>query len=184
MSIATTTPPITLEQLLASEDRGSFEIVNAELKEVNMSSYSTIIGVRIATLLFLFCEKHALGVVDVGGYYRCFGEELQNARKPDVSFVSKDRLPADWKTQGYFTIPPDLAVEVVSPHDTVYELDQKIREYLDGGVRLLWVVDPAVREVMIYRLDGTTQRLREHDTLSGEDVLPSFTCVVKEFFPA
>lgn len=99
-------------------------------------------------------------------------------------FVSQERLPADWREQGFFTIPPDLAVEVVSPHDTVYKLDQKIREYLHGGVRVIWVVDPSVRQVMIYRHDGSIQRLVENDTLSGDDVLPGFTCLVKEFFPA
>ena len=161
MSLETVSVPISLEQLLASDDRGRFEIVHGELEEVYMSNFSAFVGLRIASAMLLFCEKHNLGaVLNSEGYYRCFGDDGLNARKPDVSFIRRERLPADWLAQGYFTIPPDLAVEVVSPHDTVYKLDQKIREYLNGGVRLVWIIDPAVQEIMIYRLNGTTQRLR------------------------
>lgn len=183
MSIATGTPPITMEQLLASENRGRFELVNGEMEEVQMSNISSFSILKIAAVLLAFCERNNLGLVlESSGYFRCFGVDQENARKPDVSFISKARLPADWMNQSYFTIPPDLAVEVLSPNDLAYKVDVKIEEYFAGGVQLIWIVNPEARQVLIHRPDGSAQKLHENDTITGEGILPGFTCVVREFF--
>jgi Uma2 family endonuclease len=77
-------------------------------------------------------------------------------------------------------------VEVVSPGDEAYHLDEKVAEYLAAGVPLVWVVWPESRTVLVYRQPssplGTASRLTAADTISGEDVLPGFSCGVKEFF--
>ena len=181
MSLAPT-PTITLEQLLASEDRGCFEIVNGQLQEVNVSNYSTSVAAELFLILGVYCRDNRLGrLFGSDGYYRCFGLNGANARKPDISFISAARLPVGWREEGFFTIPPDLAVEILSPNDIAYEVNQKTKEYLEGGVKLVWIIDPSIREVMIFRLDGSTQRLRENDRLSGEDVLPGFSCLLSDF---
>lgn len=84
--------------------------------------------------------------------------------------------------RGFLRIAPDLAVEVVSPNDTVYEVDEKVEELLAAGVRLVWVLNPETRIVEVHRLDGTVSKLHVADELSGEDVLPGFTCPVAELF--
>ena len=86
--------------------------------------------------------------------------------------------------EGWLTIVPDLAVEVVSPNDTAYEVEQKAREYLGVGARLVWVVYPNIRSVRVHRPDGTEAMRREGDELGGESVLPGFACRVGELFPA
>ena len=80
-------------------------------------------------------------------------------------------------------IPPDLAVEVVSPNDLAYDVESKVVEYLDASVALVWVIDPEARTVRIYRRDGSISWLREHGELSGEEVLPGFQCRVAANFP-
>jgi Uma2 family endonuclease len=80
-------------------------------------------------------------------------------------------------------IPPDLAVEVVSPNDLAYDVESKVVEYLDANVALVWVIDPEARTVRIYRRDGSISWLREQGELSGEDVLPGFQCRVATIFP-
>ena len=80
-------------------------------------------------------------------------------------------------------IPPDLVVEVVSPNDLAYEIDEKVQEYLDAGVQLVWVVNPALRTVRIYRADGTISGLHESDELSGENIVPGFHCPIANLFP-
>lgn len=82
---------------------------------------------------------------------------------------------------GYMPIAPDLAVEVLSPNDHAYEVDQKVDEYFGAGVRLIWIVNPEKRTVIIHRPDGTVTKLTAKDALDGEDVVPG--CPVHEFFP-
>jgi Uma2 family endonuclease len=116
-------------------------------------------------------------------YYRCFADDASKSRKPDASFVSKQRLPADWQSLGFLSIPPDLAVEVTFPNDLAYEVDEKVEEYLSAGVKLVWEINPIERMVTVHRLDGTVQKLHERDVLSGEDVIPGFECRVGDLLP-
>lgn len=83
----------------------------------------------------------------------------------------------------YIEIAPDLIVEVVSPSDIFSSIQRKVREYLDRGVRLVWVVDPENRELSIYRPQQRPLILTEGETVTGEDVLPGFTCRVAELLP-
>ncbi len=92
--------------------------------------------------------------------------------------MSKERL-----AEGFCSIAPDLAVEVVSPNDVIEELDEKVEEYLRTGVKLVWVVHPGVKAVQVFRADGSESWLRAPDELSGEDVIPGFRCRVEAFFP-
>src|SRR5205814_10386571 len=104
-------------------------------------------------------------------------------RKPDGSSIGQERLPEGPSSEGYLYIPPDLAVEVISPNDSAYEVDAKVVEYLNAGVPLVWVINPEARTVRIHRHDGSASWLREKDELSGEDVLPGFRCRVADIFP-
>ena len=62
---------------------------------------------------------------------------------------------------GPLLVVPDLAVEVVSPNDRQYDVDHKVAEYLEVGVKLVWVINPDTRVVVIYRADGTIAGVRE-----------------------
>ena len=79
-------------------------------------------------------------------------------------------------------IVPDLAVEVLSPSDSPRHVAQKIGEFLEFGVTLVWLVDPQARTVTVYRSLSQTQQFTAGDTLSAEPVLPGFGCVVSRFF--
>ena len=85
--------------------------------------------------------------------------------------------------QGHITIPPDLAVEVVSPNDLYCELERKVDEYLRAGVRMIWVLNPDFRTVRIFKdsIERSTQ-IGPNDELAGDDVLPDFRCRVAELF--
>ncbi len=175
---------ITLEELLSSEDAGRYEIVDGQLVEVHVSNLSTVVSSNLLTLLRTYCRAQGLGeVLDANAYYQCFGEDANRARKPDVSYVSRERLPPDWLEENYFRIPPDLAVEVISTNDTAPEVRKKIEEYLQAGVKMVWEIEPETRTLLIHRLDGTRQMLHDQDTLSGENVVPGFACKVAEFLP-
>lgn len=185
MSIAEQTREFTIEDLLHLPDDGrSYELVDGELQEVNVSNLSVKVALKLSLKLEAFCEANSLGeVFGSDAYFQCFPDLPKHARKPDVSFIRATRLPADWQEQGYFTIAPDLAVEVISPGDLAYEVDRKIAEYLQAGVSLVWQVNPEERTIVVHRANGSLTRLREPDTLSGEEVIPGFTCRVSEIFP-
>jgi Uma2 family endonuclease len=101
-------------------------------------------------------------------------------RGPDAAFWSVQRVPE--VPDGYFEVPPDLAVEVVSPDDSHTRVQEKVRNYLKHGVRMVWVVDPDLRIVTVYRSSELARTFEETETITGEDVLPEFSCRVAEMF--
>jgi Uma2 family endonuclease len=120
-----------------------------------------------------YCEPAGLGWVfpaDAG--YQCFPDAPNKVRKPDASFIRRERLPEGPHARGFTRIAPDLAVEVLSPHEYATDVETKLQEYLDAGVQLVWKVNPEARLVTVLRVDGTGNRLREDDELSGENIIP------------
>ena len=77
---------------------------------------------------------------------------------------------------------PDLAVEVLSQSNTKREMQRKLQEYQDSGVRLVWFVDLETRSVTVYTRDGRSTVIPETDELSGNDVLPEFSLPVAHIF--
>ena len=104
----------------------------------------------------------------------------ERVMKPDVAFVSTDRLDVDEDEK--FPIPPDLAIEVVSPTDVHYRIVRKVFDYLQAGTRLVWVLDPVAKTVTVYRSKSDIELLTHEATLTGEEVVPGFTCPVANLF--
>src|SRR5579862_4808361 len=121
MSVAVAERAYTPEDLLTGDWKG-YELVNGHLVEKEMGAVSSWVAGRIIRLLGASAEDCGLGWVlppDTG--YQCFSDDRQKVRKPDASFISRGRLPDDRLPDGHILIPPDLAVEVVSPNDRFYE---------------------------------------------------------------
>jgi Uma2 family endonuclease len=95
-------------------------------------------------------------------------------RAPDVAFVAKGREPAD--ATGFAALAPDLVVDVLSPDDRPGEVLAKVADWLSGGTRLVWVVDPVRRLARVYRQDGSESIVTAEGALDGEAVLPGFAC--------
>jgi Uma2 family endonuclease len=85
--------------------------------------------------------------------------------------------------KGWAKIVPDLVVEVVSPNDTVYELEEKLDDYRKVNVPLVWVINPNSRMVRVHRANGSVSDLHENDELSGEHVIPGFRCPITDILP-
>jgi Uma2 family endonuclease len=163
-------------------EEGEFcELVDGEL--VRMSPSFLPEARVVSTILLLlgtFVSQHRLGKI--------FGPDLgyeltpHRVRAPDVSFVRAEILAAYGNPQEFARVVPDLAVEVISPEVKYGYLQRKIRDYFEAGVRLLWIVDPAMQTVTVHRSPVEVRVLTNADTLSGEDVLPGFACLVAELF--
>ncbi len=105
-------------------------------------------------------------------------------RSPDASWVSRERWDALTQKQkdGYPPLCPDFVVELRSPTDTLEELQAKMREYVDNGCRLGWLINPGDRTALIYRLGQSVVVLQSPTSLSGEDVLPGFVLDLSRIF--
>jgi Uma2 family endonuclease len=175
---------LTADDLEAMPDSKSFELVDGELVERAMGNEADWIAGEIFGRLREVCRVNRLGLVfgsEAG--YRCFTDDPNRVRRPDVSFVRAGRLPGDRPPKGYDTSPPDLAVEVLSPNDLASEVEKKVDDYLLAGVRLIWIVDPETRKVRVHRADGSITGLSDRDELSGEEIVPGFRTPVAELFP-
>jgi Uma2 family endonuclease len=100
-----------------------------------------------------------------------------------VSVFRSERLRReDIPHVGHFTHAPDGAGVVATPRHRYEELARRVADFRAAGVKLIWVISPKSKTVLIHRLDGTCAEVGETGTLSGEDVLPGFSCPVAELF--
>lgn len=102
-------------------------------------------------------------------------------RQPDVAFVKVGRLPS--RVRGNVPLAPDLAVEIVSPSDTLSEVADKVHQYQQAGVSLIWVVDPYDQAIFVHRANERKfLTLTVDDEIDGAEVLPGFKLPVKALF--
>ena len=114
------------------------------------------------------------------GFY--LERDPDTVRGPDVFYVSPDRVPDEDVPEAFWTVAPDLAVEVVSNSESANDVREKVRDYLAAGTPLVWVVYPRTREVVIHTPDGLARTYDEGSALQGFEVLPDFSCTVSELF--
>jgi Uma2 family endonuclease len=183
MNVLTSVATLTPEDLLAMPNGDFYELVNGRLMERKLGAKASWVGRRCASFVGDYCDDHHLGwVFDSDASYQCFPRSVRTVRKPDVSFIRLGRLPEEELPDGHLRIPPDLAIEIVSPNDLVYELDEKLLDYLEAKIPLVWFIDPQNHLVHVYRADGSVSLLREKDNLDGETVVPGFRCPVAALF--
>jgi Uma2 family endonuclease len=129
----------------------------------------------LAAELVSFARAHDLGGVLAGDAGFKIAAEPDTVRGPDVAFVRREREP-DPGARAFPALAPDLVVEVMSPNDRPGEVLGKVGDWLSGGARLVWVIDPERRLARIYRADGSETMVEADGRLDGEDVLPGFSC--------
>jgi Uma2 family endonuclease len=172
----------TPEDLLGLGDDRIYELLDGQLVEKPMGAKAAVIGSSLHGLIGPFVRAKKLGfVLDADGGYELFPGRPR-VRKPDVSFIRRGRLLDDVVPEGWVKIAPDLVVEIVSPNDLADELMVKVMEWLGVGVPLVWVVYPASRCVHIVRPGGSAAWATLGGQLSGEDIIPGFSCPVDEIF--
>jgi Uma2 family endonuclease len=184
MAIAAAERLITAEDLFHMPDNGCrYELVKGELiRMAPAGARHGEIASRLDRRLGGYVEAQGLGVVCATDTGFRLAQNPDTVRAPDVSFVARERIPAEGVPEQYWPFAPDLAVEVVSPSDSFDEVAAKVSDYLAAGTRLVWIVHPRTRTVMIYRATGEVRLLQPQEELSGEDVIPGFSCRVEELF--
>lgn len=169
------------EDLLVMPEGNHCELVDGHLVEKKMGWAASLVATRLCLVLGNYVNDRKLGWVIVEGSYQCFPAEPKKVRIPDVSFIRTGRLAEP--PQGHCPIVPDLVVEVTSPNDLYTDVEAKVQEYLHAGVPIVWIANPNTRTLQVLRPNRSeSTRLSEHDTLTGEDVVPGFEIQVDELF--
>jgi Uma2 family endonuclease len=132
-------------------------------------------------LLRLHTRDKRLGIVlGADGMLTLFPGRV---RIPDVSFIPWSQIPSGrWPDEAIPEIPPDLAVEVLSPSNTPSEIRLKIREYFQAGTRLVWVIDPKKQTARTYTAPESSRAVGKSGSLDGGIVLPGFRVSLPELF--
>jgi Uma2 family endonuclease len=180
----TVTKVVTADELLAMPDDGfRYELVKGELIRMSPTGHDHgVVAMNIAGPLHQHVKEKNLGVVYAAETGFIIRENPDTVRAPDVAFVERTRLSQASKVEGYWRGAPDLVVEVVSPSDTVGNVEEKVKEWLEAGVRMVWVVSPKLRTVTVYRSLTEIVMLTEKDILEGGDCVPGFQLAVAKIF--
>ncbi len=188
MAIAEQT--ITAERFLELVDLPEYQDSRLELVEgklVEMSRPKRLHGVvvsRVNARIANHVEANDLGEVagsDAGFVLERNPFGRDTVRGVDVAFVSK-RHNLGQPDDAWYEVAPDLAVEVISPGNRAGDIHHKVVQLLKAGARLIWLVYPDTRSVVVHRSGGSSI-LYEDDMLAGGDVLPGFELGVGEIFP-
>jgi Uma2 family endonuclease len=164
-----------------------YELVDGSLVPVMPANpqHSELI-VEVSAILRSFVRAHRLGRVFADPWVRLgLSRDRERVRAPDVAFFSNERLQQSGGVpDDFFRVVPDLTVEIFSPTNERKGRDfqQRIRDFLDAGAPLLWVIHPKERYATVYRADGSARLLREHESLDGEAVLPGLTVPLADLF--
>lgn len=175
---------ITAEELWRMPDDGlRHELIRGELTSMAPAGFHHgVLAGDIHADLSQYVRKAGLGVVATAETGFRLSSNPDTVRAPDVAFVAKARLEGIGLTEKYFPGAPDLAVEVLSPGDTYSEVQDKVFDWLGAGTRMVVVVDPRTRRVMVHRSLTDSQVLAEQDYLDGGDVVPGWRLLVKAIF--
>ncbi|HVS00612.1 MAG TPA: Uma2 family endonuclease [Thermoanaerobaculia bacterium] len=174
---------ITGEELFRRPELGPCELVSGKI--VPMAPTGFIHGdaeLELGMRLRAYAKETGLGRVvggDVGVYLR---RNPDTVRAPDILFISKERYARRRKSPGYLEVVPELVVEVLSPANRPGEIAEKLADYFAAGVIAVWVLNPEVRRVSVYRSPRQVRHLGEGDVLSDEALLPGFSVPVAELF--
>ena len=159
---------MTLEEFLENDVEG-YEYVKGELVPTTTGAMR---HGEICVNVIRCLDSH---VVEnkIGHLYMLTPFKVGNSvLKPDLAFVSTPRLSQN--TDRGYPIPPDLAIEAVSPIDIQYQVIRKALAYLDAGTRCVWVLEPVSKTVTVYQSETDIKTLTREDTLTGDDVVPGF----------
>jgi Uma2 family endonuclease len=172
-----TAPLVTADQLLhLSIPDKRVELVRGVLVVHEPPGYEHgRITAELGFLLTKHIKETGIGQLVIGDTGFKVATDPDTVRGPDIAFLRAERVPNP-RTHGFPALGPDLVVEVLSPHDRPGETLAKVGDWLEGGARLVWVIDPERRLARVYRHDGSETSIAEEEQLEGEDVVPGFYC--------
>ena len=164
-------------------DDEHFELVDGRLLEKAMGVEEQSIDSDLLAWLSPFVREHGLGWTLMEGKFAL--PKVGNNRIPGLAFVSYSAWP---KSKGrpkgpFWSLAPDLAVEVVSPSDGGSDVMDKMKEYFVAGCKAVWIIWPRLEQIHVYSSPKSVRIFSRTDTLEGDPVIPGFRLPLIELFP-
>jgi Uma2 family endonuclease len=191
MSTATAPRRITLEEFLALPDDGVERwVIRGELREkrdpdmTRRNKLHSITQARVVAALagWLATRPEPRGEVVCGEAGFILRREPLATAGVDVALISAAQADAADDETAFVEGPAVLIAEVLSPYDMQREIRERVAEYLDCGVAVVWVANPDFRTVTVHRPGANPVALDAADTLTGDPELPGFSCPVADLF--
>lgn len=148
------------------------------MQAAGASGIHGVIGGNLTGYLFVYLQQNKIGWLF--NAQTDFAIANVGTRRPDVAFVSREKLAAPPDEEVPFA--PNLAVEVISRTDDWSEIAFKANQYTQAGTQLVWAVDPYTHSVFVFRPNQPMTLLNQTDELDGADVLPNFKLLVEALF--
>jgi Uma2 family endonuclease len=167
------------------EDAERYEVIDGVRREKEpMGAFETVLASWLGYLINSFAMGKKLGLA-VNEVLFILNASRDLKRRPDVAFVSYARWPAPVVArEPAWNVVPDIAIEIVSPTNLAEEIDGKITDYFQAGVRLVWVFYADSGRVYVYQSPTQVSILERTDTLDGGEVLPGFQLPVAQLYTA
>lgn len=179
--MATAVNKITAEEFL------KLGLKNAELIDGEIEEYMPTGGlhgdvvVTLGWILKSWAVSQKMGRVGTESGF-VIRQDPDQVRAPDVWFIRQERIEGDRSPKGFWTIAPDLAVEVLSDSDTLGIIRGKVSDYFVIGTPLIWLVDPEAQTVEVRTPGRKPQVFQGEDRLENFPSLPGFSCSVADLF--
>ncbi len=145
------------------------------------------VGMEHGEISALLVTKLANAVLErkLGRVYTacaCFRVNAGLSFSPVAAFLTRERLRGTRPSRKPFQGAPDLAVEILTPTDTVGKISRRLVDYFGNGARLVWVINPADHTVLVYHSPQPDRILKAGDVLDGEQVISGFSLPVVDLF--
>ncbi len=172
---------LTLEEFLAlPETDVAYELIDGQaIPKMSPKGFHSAVQAALIILLQNWCQEK-------GRIYPEWAISLsRNGQEwipvPDLTYVSFDRLNADWMLDEPCPIPPELAIEIISPGQSFGDLTEKATDYLKAGVSIVWIIDTRGRSVTIFHPNSLPQTIRG-ETSIADALLPELKLTPQQIF--
>ena len=175
---------ITGEELFRMPNTESVELIAGEIVTKMPTGHPHgFIENIIGALLYIYLKTNQIGRALTGEVGIYTQRDPDQIRAADVVYISHEQLAKAQET-GYLDVAPELVVEIMSPANSWTEAQEKLTEYFAIGVQVVWIVDPQLEQVHVYRSLEEVKLLQKEDELSSEEILPGFRVALTEIFDA
>lgn len=180
-----TTATMTAEQffMLPNDQPCRRDLIEGEVwTMVAAGAKHRVVGARLNRRVGNYVEAHGLGETFIAETGFTLERNPDTVLAPDLAFVRADRIPESGIPDDFWELAPDLVVEIVSPSDRAGQVARKVAKWLHAGVRLVWVIYPRTKTIVVHEPGAAPRTLGVHDTLDGGAVLRGFSCPLQDLW--
>ncbi|OKH28533.1 Uma2 family endonuclease [Chroogloeocystis siderophila] len=177
----TQTDTLTLAEFLSlPEGDVTYELIDGQaVPKVSPKYFHSALQTALIILLRNWCKGKGRVGSEWAVILQLHGKDWVPV--PDVAYISYERLPASWKCNEACPIPPELIIEIISPNQSIKQLEEKAKDYINAGVAQVWIVEPETQSITVYSPNDSQQKYT-HDDLIITSLLPDLLLTPQQIF--